>query len=130
MEFACKGRTSCSSPTNQRFGSNEAAPGARRHSRTKKLHHAVIAFKAGGGSPTDLPRTALSRKRGVPEVQNMIRNVAIIAHVDHGKTTLVDAMLHQTGVFRANEAVRERVMGSNDLERSLVTINAVSDSRR
>ena len=46
-----------------------------------------------------------------------IRNIAIIAHVDHGKTTLVDAMLHQTGVFRANEAVAERVMDSNDLER-------------
>ncbi len=46
-----------------------------------------------------------------------IRNIAIIAHVDHGKTTLVDAMLHQAGVFRANAQVEERVMDSNDLER-------------
>ncbi|MBV9572892.1 MAG: GTP-binding protein, partial [Acidobacteriales bacterium] len=46
-----------------------------------------------------------------------IRNIAIIAHVDHGKTTLVDAMLRQSGTFRANEAVIERVMDSNDLER-------------
>ena len=46
-----------------------------------------------------------------------IRNIAIIAHVDHGKTTLVDAMLRQSGIFRVNEEVRERVMDSNDLER-------------
>ncbi len=47
----------------------------------------------------------------------MIRNIAIIAHVDHGKTTLVDAMLHQSGVFRENQQVDERVMDSNDLEK-------------
>ena len=46
-----------------------------------------------------------------------IRNIAIIAHVDHGKTTLVDAMLRQSGTFRANEHLIERVMDSNDLER-------------
>jgi GTP-binding protein len=46
-----------------------------------------------------------------------IRNIAIIAHVDHGKTTLVDAMLRQSGIFRANQEVVERVMDSNDLER-------------
>jgi GTP-binding protein len=46
-----------------------------------------------------------------------IRNIAIVAHVDHGKTTLVDAMLRQSGVFRSNQAVVERVMDSNDLER-------------
>ena len=45
------------------------------------------------------------------------RNIAIIAHVDHGKTTLVDAMLRQSGIFRDNEQVAERVMDSNDLER-------------
>ncbi len=45
------------------------------------------------------------------------RNIAIIAHVDHGKTTLVDAMLRQSGIFRANEAMTDRVMDSNDLER-------------
>ena len=50
-------------------------------------------------------------------MQERIRNIAIIAHVDHGKTTLVDAMLKHAGVYRENEAITERVMDSNDLEK-------------
>ena len=58
-----------------------------------------------------------------------IRNIAIIAHVDHGKTTLVDAMLAQSGTFRENEQVEERVMDSNDLERERgITILAKNTS--
>jgi GTP-binding protein len=50
-------------------------------------------------------------------IQNHIRNIAIIAHVDHGKTTLVDEMLKQSGIFRNNENISERIMDSNDLEK-------------
>lgn len=61
--------------------------------------------------------------------QEKIRNIAIIAHVDHGKTTLVDAMLKQTGTFRENEQVAERVMDSNDLEKERgITILAKNTS--
>ena len=58
-----------------------------------------------------------------------IRNIAIIAHVDHGKTTLVDGMLRQSGIFRENEQVQERVMDSGDLERERgITIMAKNTS--
>src|SRR5437899_4376352 len=50
-------------------------------------------------------------------MNDAIRNIAIIAHVDHGKTTLVDAMLRQSGIFRINQEVIDRVMDSNDIER-------------
>ena len=56
-------------------------------------------------------------RMAVSEATINTRNIAIIAHVDHGKTTLVDAMLRQSGIFRANEEVAERVMDSNELER-------------
>ena len=67
----------------------------------------------------------------VVRLRNDIRNIAIIAHVDHGKTTLVDAMLRQSGLYRSNEAVVDRVMDSMDLERERgITIMAKNTSVR
>src|SRR5512141_3524411 len=65
------------------------------------------------------------------DINQSIRNIAIIAHVDHGKTTLVDAMLHQSGIFRANEQVAERAMDKLDLEREKgITIMAKNTAIR
>jgi GTP-binding protein len=68
------------------------------------------------------PRYALETSPTVPAATNIairsdLRNIAIVAHVDHGKTTLVDAMLRQTGAFRANQTLVDRVLDSGDLER-------------
>jgi GTP-binding protein len=73
--------------------------------------------------------TALAHSHKMQQIN--IRNIAIIAHVDHGKTTLVDAMLRQSGTFRENEQVRERVMDSMDLERERgITIMAKNTAVR
>ena len=62
-------------------------------------------------------------------IREDLRNIAIIAHVDHGKTTLVDEMLKQSGTFRENQNVEDRVMDSNDLERERgITILAKNTS--
>jgi GTP-binding protein len=71
-----------------------------------------VPIPAPAAEPAAEPSAAKTKLAPKP-----IFNIAIIAHVDHGKTTLVDAMLRQSGTFRANEAVAERVMDSNDLER-------------
>src|ERR1043165_2993377 len=66
--------------------------------------------------PSSIDPRPSAQSRG--DVANPLRrNVAIIAHVDHGKTTLVEALLHQSGTFRANERVAERAMDNTDLER-------------
>jgi len=67
---------------------------------------------------TSTPPTAASARRSpTSRTRDDLRNIAIVAHVDHGKTTLVDAMLRQTGTFRSNEALVDRVLDSMDLER-------------
>src|SRR5689334_23270310 len=75
------------------------------------------AAPLGGLRPAELHPVRTVRKALAMRTRADLRNVAIVAHVDHGKTTLVDAMLWQTGAFRANQEVAERVLDSMDLER-------------
>src|SRR5687768_17696079 len=86
------------------------------------------------GGPPDVRRNSLppgAYRRRMPQFRYDIRNVAIIAHVDHGKTTLVDALLKQAGAVRANQQMDERVMDSNDLEKERgITILAKNTSIR
>ena len=77
------------------------------------------------------PSTVPLACRTVLEPRSDIRNVAIVAHVDHGKTTLVDAMLWQSGAFRAGQDVADRVLDSMDLEREKgITILAKNTALR
>src|ERR1044071_8808635 len=92
---------------------------------------AIVAFRVPFTAPNAVqsafaPEPYLDNPGTLPDKEGMtrapirredIRNIAIIAHVDHGKTTLVDGLLRQSGIFRANEHVVERVMDSLDLER-------------
>jgi len=82
--------------------------------RCHKLDGCGKSRQTAGNKPASC---GLKGKDNVTGKRNNIRNIAIIAHVDHGKTTLVDGMLRQSGIFRENEQVQERVMDSNDLER-------------
>src|SRR5262245_23164112 len=95
-------------------GFNDDSP-ARRHprlQRTRPRFDPNVAPRQDVRFIMSVPASTLGSAR-----RSDVRNIAIIAHVDHGKTTLVDAMLRQTGVFRANQTVAERVMDSFDLER-------------
>src|SRR5947199_6597215 len=95
--------------------------------RTRSAPSGRLLWLSPAPSPTSRPRLPARPQRSASAMS--LRNIAIIAHVDHGKTTLVDQMLGQSGVFRANEAHQERAMDSNDQERERgITILAKATS--
>jgi GTP-binding protein len=81
-----------------------------------RMWRTVVGY-AANHCPLESIRAMARRARERKSMTDSIRNVAIIAHVDHGKTTLVDGMLWQSGIFKANQEVVERVLDSNELER-------------
>ena len=107
-------------PEHSRMAADRSASACRRRGES-----AWLSGSTRSRAPSPEPRytgemsqpDSAAQNTPAPVVNPFRRNVAIIAHVDHGKTTLVDAMLRQSGVFRANQRVAERVMDSNDLER-------------
>src|SRR3954452_19501922 len=114
--FSSRSSTSARSPVQYRrvvpttitTGISPAFPVLPKHLATTHLATYICAAEARASGPP-LFRSTMEAP--------LIRNLAIIAHVDHGKTTLVDQMLRQAGAFRANQQVEERVMDSNPLER-------------
>ncbi len=123
-------------PSPARRGLARATPAPRALHPSASLRGcraaAVQAERSGSsedGLAPSVGRVLDGRRRIMP--RNDLRNIAIVAHVDHGKTTLVDHMLRQSGAFRENEVVAERVMDSNDLERERgITILAKNTSVR
>ncbi|GMH20148.1 hypothetical protein Nepgr_021989 [Nepenthes gracilis] len=106
---------SASSLPKQFFGSS----GLSLVSTTSRLSNCHINRSTGSAIKCSVsgPAETVTEKKSKLMRRNDIRNIAIIAHVDHGKTTLVDAMLKQAKVFRENQFVQDRIMDSNDLER-------------
>ncbi|MCH7971699.1 MAG: GTP-binding protein, partial [Chloroflexi bacterium] len=95
------------------------------HCRPPVARDLAYIYEVGPTPPAPTGGESACNHSGVSLAANLIRNIAIIAHVDHGKTTLVDGMLRQSNVFRANQKLVDRVLDSNDLERERgITITA------
>src|SRR6202521_3775799 len=90
-------------------------PRSRSPGSSRRHACAARSLAYAGTAPTPVPRPDQPRQHVQGSMD--IRNIAIIAHVDHGKTTLVDQLLKQSGSFRANQQVAERALDSNELER-------------